>query len=69
MADGSQGTLTVHGGLVGVGGRDGREGWMRHVYSPGQKFDGVLIKSDYALKAGNCVDAMSIILCRALSGI
>lgn len=53
VADGSQGTLTVHGGLVGVGGRDGREGWMRHVYSPGQKFDGVLIKSDYALKAGN----------------
>ena len=26
---------------------------MRHVYSPGQTFDGVLIKSDYALTAAN----------------
>ncbi len=46
---GVRGTLVMTGGLIGVGGHDQNEGWMRHVYSPGQQVRDVIIKSNYSI--------------------
>lgn len=51
-ADGSC-RLIVHGGLVGVSGSDAHPGAMSHVYSPGQTFEGVMMKNNYAISPKN----------------
>ena len=51
-ADGSC-RLIVHGGLIGVSGTDARPGAMSRVYSPGQTFEGVMMKNDYGISPKN----------------
>ena len=47
------GRLIVHGGLVCVTGRDAKPGAMRNVYTPGQTFSGVMMKSAYSIGPEN----------------
>lgn len=50
---GAQGTLTIHGGLIGVAGSDKKPGHMARVYTPGQDIRDVQVKSDLSICGAN----------------
>lgn len=48
-----KGTLKIIGGAIGVIGTDKANGHMKKVYTPNQHIEGVVVRSDYAIRGEN----------------